>query len=175
MLLVRVWVLLLSYFSKRSVTSGYEPILSLLLAPPQLQKAGEKDTQAPWQVGGLLSTSPAPALSPCWCRDWEDLFLATECRYDFFQLGSISRAGLSRTTSAFCRHAELSPMRALAVENELGGCAMELLSAGQIRRENFTLFPSISSAAIFQYCVSTCGSQLSGSFMILWGLRPQCL
>lgn len=44
---------------------------------------------------------------------------------------------------------------------------MELLSAVQIRRGNFTLFPPISNAAIFQHCASTRGSELSGSFMIL--------
>jgi len=53
------------------------------------------------------------------------------------------------------------------VEKVAGGCAVELLSAVQIRRANFTLFPAISNAAMFQHCISARGSQLSGSFMIL--------
>lgn len=44
---------------------------------------------------------------------------------------------------------------------------MKLLSAVQIIRGNFTPFPPISNAAIFQHCASTRGSQLSGSFTIL--------
>jgi len=39
------------------------------------------------------------------CRSWQDLSLAAERRYDFFQLDGVSGAGLSRMISAFCKDA----------------------------------------------------------------------